>query len=415
MTPLDSFVRSSGVMILTELEILDLTRGGAGLARYQGAVVFIPGTMPGDVVSAKIVKKEKRFWRAQLMSVLRPSQERILPPCSVFNKCGGCSWQHIPYELQFKTKILGISQALSRAKVTLEKTESTHIEEFKAPEPYGYRNRIQVRGDQSGVGYFESGTQNLVVIDRCEIADERINQVLPQVKKEGLEHLLTLKSPEQQTPLFKAEIEVVTQDGESKVKVTYNRRHGANGFRQVNDAQNLKMKKWIAEQVCAENKSNDQDSAKTSYRGEKVLWDLFGGSGNLVEGLQQHFDRTVTVDLVIPEGQSTSQHQFIKSDIASWVKKQKHVKNPSKSAIFSIAVLDPAREGAGDCATDLAQVLLDLGVKKIIAVGCDADSWSRDLSNYQKKGWRVKKLAAFDFFPQTPHIEAIAVLEHFGL
>src|SRR5580704_6655799 len=100
-------------MEILELEITDLARAGAGVARDpSGRVVFVPLTAPGDRVRAQVVDADKRYAQAILLEVLKPSPLRAQAPCTVFGRCGGCQWQHISYELQWKTKRGGVLHAL---------------------------------------------------------------------------------------------------------------------------------------------------------------------------------------------------------------------------------------------------------------------------------------------------------------
>src|SRR5215210_4196095 len=113
------------------LDITDLSRGGAGIGRdSDGRAVFVPLTAPGDRVRARITEEKKRFAHAELLEVLTPSPERQAPRCAVFGRCGGCQWQHLPYELQWRTKVNGVRHALERVQVT----SPVEWEEFPAEE-----------------------------------------------------------------------------------------------------------------------------------------------------------------------------------------------------------------------------------------------------------------------------------------
>src|SRR5690606_5211788 len=105
-------------------------------------------------------------------------------------------------------------------------------------------------------------------------------------------------------------------------------------------------------------------------------------------------------------------YRFYKSDVGRWLqRRQKEFeKGHFKSKGPVEAILDPPREGLGDQSHKIAGALETLGASKLVAVGCDPDSWARDLSRLEKYGWRLERFAAFDLFPQTPHIEAVGIL-----
>src|SRR6476661_4122262 len=112
------------------IQITDLSRSGAGVGRdASGRVVFVPFTAPGDQVRVEIGAEEKNYAEAKLLEVISPSPQRAVPPCPVFGKCGGCEWQHLPYELQWSTKKKGLEHSLKRVGVEFE---GAQWEEFPA-------------------------------------------------------------------------------------------------------------------------------------------------------------------------------------------------------------------------------------------------------------------------------------------
>jgi len=358
------------------LTIHDLARGGAGVAREEsGRAVFIPFTAPGDRVRVEIIEEKKNYAQARLLEVLEPSPMRQKPPCSVFGQCGGCQWQHLPYDFQWKTKVTGLRHALKRAGI-----ETDAWDERPAEQIWEYRNRVQMRGEGGTLGFYEEGTHLIVPVERCEISRPEINEALPALKVEAAK----LKNA------YKLEIEVMP-DGE--VIHAWNSRHAAFGFRQVHDAQNEKLKAWVG----------------ASILGRETLLDLYGGYGNLSLPLVDQMKVVHCVDFSSPTstpgGVSPKMH-FHRSAVAPWLKKFELAKGAKHVSV----ILDPPREGLGGDFEEIACLLKKLKVSEIVAVGCDVDSWVRDVSRFVKNGWKLKKAAALDLFPQTAHVEAIAQL-----
>ena len=122
-----------------EVRIEKLVYGGEGLARHEGQAVFAPFVLPGETVKVEPLERRKKFIRGRLASVTQPSSERIAAECPHFSVCGGCDYQHIPYEAQLRYKSEILRETLSRlGKVIWEGEITTH-----ASPPYGYRNRAQ--------------------------------------------------------------------------------------------------------------------------------------------------------------------------------------------------------------------------------------------------------------------------------
>lgn len=365
-----------------EVQVMDLARGGAGVARdEQGRVVFVPFSAPGDRLKVRVLEESKRYAQGEIIEVLTPSPVRQEPPCPVFGVCGGCQWQHLPYELQWKTKFQGALQALKRVQV--EAPESLDL--IPATQLWEYRNRVQMRGDKGKIGFFRRGSQELVAVDRCAVARPEINRVLEQVQMEGARF----------GGAYKVEIEVLPS---GEVRRIWNSRHAAEGFRQVHDEQNERLKQWVTKEIGACD----------------VLLDLYGGSGNLSFPLVDYAQEIHCVDLSVPKKRpvdAPGHLHFHHSSVFKWVKQ--NASSPPwimQGGQNISAVLDPPREGLGKEFAEIADAVEKLKVQHLVTVGCDPDSWAKDVSRWVRRGWVIQKIMVLDLFPQTPHVEAVASL-----
>lgn len=360
---------------ITTVHITDLSRAGSGVARLEsGEVVFTPFTAPGDVARVEIVERKKNYLHARLVELVKPSPDRVTPPCPVFGVCGGCSWQHLPYEQQFETKRKGLLHALKRSGIA---AENTPIDALPARSAYGYRNRIQLRGDvaRKEIGFYARGSQTLVAIDHCPITDSRINDRLPALREEGFAKF---------DQDFKLEIAV---DESGQVGHAWNQGHAAMGFRQVNDEQNEVLKSWVAE-----------------HTGDaRVLLDLYGGAGNLSRPLKDRFESIHCVDVFVPKSSPIRNLKFHRSGVGEWIARYR-----PEAGSHSV-ILDPPREGLSNDFARIAQALEPLEIRTLILVGCDVDAFVRDSHRLLKAGYRLGRLGVLDLFPQTPHVESLAL------
>src|SRR5208282_2194713 len=145
-----------------DITIEKLIYGGEGLAHHNGSTVFVPFVIPAERVSASPVEQKKKFIRAQVERVLEPSPERAIPPCPHFGVCGGCDYQHIPYEAQLKYKTEILRETLRR----IGRIEWLGEIAAHASPPWGYRNRAQwkirplgdANGSALGIGYFRANS-----------------------------------------------------------------------------------------------------------------------------------------------------------------------------------------------------------------------------------------------------------------
>lgn len=368
------------------LTISDLSRGGAGVGRTEdGQVVFVPYTMPGDTCRIEVVGQEKRYLQGKLIELVVPAAGRLEPPCPVFGRCGGCEWQHIAYPDQWKRKVRGVSEVLTRQGINW----SGSIEEMPAEDPWHYRNRVQLRGrrsaqDQIEVGMLEKGSRTLVPFDSCSIARPELNAAIQN-----------LAPPVSEAEYFKVELEVLEGGA---VRQTWDRPHAAHGFRQVNEVQNLRLRQWVTDALIGE---------QTKQRG--LLLDLYGGCGNLSIPMAAHFERILCIDIgaKIPKEGAPKGWSAVATPVEHWIDGISARSWPQDR----VAVLDPPREGMGRFGPKIAESIFKLRINTLVLVGCDEDAWARDLGFFLRQGARIDRVAALDLFPQTHHVECLARLK----
>jgi len=169
-----------------EVRIEKLVYGGDGLAHFEGQTVFVPLVLPGELVSIAPAAKKKKFVKAKMERVVEPSPERVAAPCPHFGICGGCNYQHIPYDAQIRFKTEIFRETLSRiGRVKWEGAIDTH-----ASPPFGYRNRTQWKIRKTndgaegarGIGYFEAGSTRLCPVDECAILSPRLAETFAKLR-----------------------------------------------------------------------------------------------------------------------------------------------------------------------------------------------------------------------------------------
>jgi 23S rRNA (uracil1939-C5)-methyltransferase len=247
-----------------------------------------------------------------------------------------------------------------------------------AEQVWEYRTRVQARGEKGTLGFLEPRSKRVVPIDSCPIARPEINAVWSAVRQQGL-----FRERE-----YKVELAV---DAHGKVHESWNQKHAsALGFTQIHESQNHKLRAWIA--------------SKLPEGG--VLYDLYGGSGNLSLPIADRYVQTHCVDVGAPRENVdvTKRFRFHRAPVSRWISEFEFSVRPAR------AVLDPPREGLGEDFSRIQEGLKRLGVDACVLVGCDVDAWARDLQRMVKKGWRIAAIGSIDFFPQTHHLESVALL-----
>jgi len=367
--------RSSNEVIELTIDSLSY-HGGRGVGRYEGIVVFVGGTVPEDVVRVRITNKKSRLWEAELVEIVAPSRFRRIPPCPVADRCGGCSWQQVEYAQQTVQKEKILKDSL-RGLVKFGEWETSPF--LAAPEEFFYRNRIQVHFRAGKSGFFAKRTRDLVAIEKCWIADERLNQKLKEVHA-----------------VDGAKVEIALSENGEVLTMAGERDPEAALFAQVNQAQNEKLKQRMIEFISIQ---------------PDWIMDLYAGSGNLTFPLARRFpSKTMTaIELsraAVKRGQDASGDlpglRWEAADVGEGLKRMK------KQNGRGLVVLDPPRTGLSQQVCD---ELLRHSPQQIVYVSCNPSTFARDAEKLVKNGrYRLEKLQGLDMFPQTEHVELIASL-----
>jgi len=342
------------------LEITDVAYGGAGLARHEGRVVFVPFTLPGESVRARIDKVSRGWSQARVLAILVPSPDRVEPPCPLFTRCGGCAYQHIAYPRQLEIKTRQVAEALRR----IGKFPEPPVEPARpSPHEYHYRNRITVHVVPPHIGFRGTDPREMVDVRECLLAEDKVNSALTalRAKKRLRPGPATLRSGSAGT-----------------------------GFRQVNDA--------AAEVLAAVVKELAGDG--------DILVDAYCGAGFFAKKLHGPFTRVVGLDW------DTRSIEAARADAAP--SEEYHTGDAAEllpgilsAAPGAVVLVDPPAQGLAE---DVLATLLSARPPRIVYVSCDPATLARDLGKL-REGYDLQRAVPVDMFPQTASIETVCRLE----
>ncbi len=184
---------------VVELEITDVNDSGEGVGRVDDRVVFVPDTVTGDRVTARLVTVKRQYAYGKLLDILTASAHRVRPSCIVADKCGGCQLQHIDYDYQLTAKENQVIQALKRIGGFAEPPVAAIV---GAKGNFAYRNKVTYPLGYSDVGaikagYYRKGTHQIVNINQCPVQDERLNPLLAEIKHDLADRGWKMYQPEQ--------------------------------------------------------------------------------------------------------------------------------------------------------------------------------------------------------------------------
>jgi len=346
--------------------------GGDGVARTNdGRVVFIRNAARGDVLEVKLTEEHPRSARAEIVEILTASQHRIGPECPFFSECGGCDFRHISYEEELGAKLMRLNDALERiGGISTRAAEILHTGRTA-----GYRNKAVFHSDGSSVGFYRSGSHEVIPIDRCLLLKDDLNDKIKTLKPGGVTTLRSGRNGPDKPP--EEELDGLV--------------FRISGFFQVNTEVALLLCQKVREYAGLTNNG--------------VLIDLYCGVGTLTlfAGRDAGYALGIEHDAGAVEAARFNALQnnlpdieFINADAADW---ETNIKHPD------CLIVDPPRKGL---APGAVRKVLELSPRKIIYVSCDPATLARDLRRLS--GYAVNDICAVDMFPRTANIECCCML-----
>ena len=400
-----------------QLEIL--TYGGDAMGRLpDNRAVFVPFGLPGEKVRVKLVQEKKNFARGEIVEILETSPDRIDAKCKYFSECGGCHYQHLPYEKQTQAKTDILIDQLKR----IGKIEDPPVQKMVAsPNAWNYRNRVQFSLDKDGrLGYQAPSSNAIIPISECHLPQSSINELWPQLEFEpetnidrvslragmGDDMMLVLESETPETPELEIEADIsVTHVYEGNTVVIGGSDHvvmnvldrdfkvSAASFFQVNTAMAGKMVEYLLSNLPVTQSTTLLDV----YCGVGLFSAFFAPNCKTVIGVESsvsscedftvNLDEFDNVELYEGPAEVVIHHLEAKPDIV---------------------LVDPPRAGLDKAVVD---GILKLSPSLIAYVSCDPSTLARDAARLINGGYKLREVTPFDLFPQTYHIESVSIFE----
>jgi len=378
----------------------NLTNLGDGVGRVDGWVVFVPGALPGERITARIWHNAANFSRGDLVRIHQRSPHRVEPRCPLFGTCGGCQYQNLSYAEQLRWKQAQLKDALARLGGVEAEVDPCH----PSPKEWGYRTKLTPHFQPPrGPGEFPIGflhahnARRLVDVPACPIATDAVNAALRKVRAEVRSRAGEFRRGA--TLLLRETKEGVVTDPRASVTETVGGltlRFVAGDFFQNNPSI---LPAFVGHAV---------DLAKAS--GARHLVDAYCGSGLFALSAARHFESVhgveVSEDAVRKAAENAAANRLLNCRFVAGSAEAIFGKLPVKGPETAV-IIDPPRKGCDEAF--LAQ-LDAYAPRRIVYVSCAPDTQARDIRWLAARGWKVLSARPFDLFPQTRHIESIVAL-----
>ncbi len=399
-------------LILSDFEITveKLVYGGEGLGRLDGRAVLTPYVLPGERVHLRALSEKAGLVRGSLLDVVAPAAERVAAPCPYFTVCGGCHYQHAPYDLQLAAKRAILEDQLRRIGKITPPAEIGVV----SGEPWGYRNRVQLHIANGALGYRAARSRKLCPIEQCPIASPAINTAIGTLRE---------MLRDTRWPRFVKSVELFTNETEMQLHVLETERPVAKRFFdwctgkipglvsgpldyaaaghiwRVSYGSFFQVNRFLIDPLV--------ETALTDAVGETAL-DLYAGVGLFSLPLAQRFKSVTAVesgaratgDLRANAERSGLSVQVEQGDAEAYL--------DQLQAAPDLVLVDPPRAGIGP---RMVARLAELRPPRITMVSCDPATLARDLAGLSAAGYGIERMTLMDLFPQTYHLETVCNLK----
>lgn len=400
-----------------DITLTGMAYGGDAFGRdANGRMIFVPFAIPGERIQAEIVETHKRWARARLVKVLKASPERVAPRCRHFTDCGGCHYQHMPYQIQLKSKAEIVRSQLER----LGGFEDPPVETIIASQsPWNTRNHLKFSLTPDGrLGFNAPGSNRVVPIDECHLPEPNLASLWPRL---DLETIQGLKRITLRTGIEGERMLILHGDDDPDVNVTTDLpasvvwlsprgmtvlagegfltidvldrafKVSANSFFQVHTALAGEVVQHVLE-------------ALRFQPGETIL-DLYAGVGLFSAFLAQKGVRVVAVE-ESPVACADFENNLAEFDHVELYEAPVEVALPAIHTHPSAVIIDPPRVGLS---LEAIKQLIKLSSPLLVYVSCDPATLARDGQRLVKAGYQLERCTPIDMFPQTYHIETLSI------
>jgi 23S rRNA (uracil1939-C5)-methyltransferase len=411
-----------------KLTLSGMAHGGSAVGHHAGQTIFVPYAIPGETITARVIRDKGRFAYAEGLNLISESKDRVAPRCPHFGpgKCGGCHWQHIAYAAQLRFKRDVVIDQLTRLG-GFENAEKFVGQTLPSPDPWAYRAHATFHVSPEGkLGFIGTDDQHVFPIEECHILRPELldlfdsleldgitglNRVRLQVGSNSDDRMIALSTQDDLPPAIEsnlpASVNFIFSDNEplnliGATHVNYQIkgrtfRVTAGGFFQVNLPQAEKLVDLVLERL--------------DLKGGETVLDLYAGVGLFTAFIAERAALVTSVESY-PPAVTDADENLADFDNVDLIEGSVEDVLPDLVGAFELldaVVVDPPRTGLDSGALE---EILALNPKKIVYVSCDPATLARDAKALGKAGYRLREVLPIDMFPQTFHIEAVAWFTH---
>jgi 23S rRNA (uracil1939-C5)-methyltransferase len=383
--------------------------GGDGVGRPAGLATFVPFTVDGDEIVAEITERRGRYARAVPREILVPSPHRVEPPCPYYGRCGGCSLQHVRYGHQLVLKERHVADAFIRIGRFPDPPLRPAV---PSPRAFSYRGRAELHlqyggGREPVVGFMERASHDLLDVDRCLLLADSVNEALGRLRRSlgeqtGGPHRRgerLLWSDPDPSCLPGGNLPASSRGRVLRIVRGTVLAVPSRGFFQANELLTDALVDCVLEMAAPAG----TDTVLDAYSGSGLFTRFLAPRAGSVIGIE-HDRAAVACARDNLRAAGFPGVRFFSGDVAEGLRELR----AGGGRRINTAVLDPPRAG---CGPEVMELLAGLESGRVVYVSCDPATQARDARLLAARGYSIEALQPLDMFPQTSHVETVALLE----
>lgn len=449
---------------IIETYVEDISGDGAGIGKVDGMAVFVDGCMPGDKVSARVVKAKKNYAIAELEKTTEYSEDRISPHCPYYAKCGGCTFQEYDYDAQLELKMKQVRDKLVRIGGIDEPIvreiigQKTRDEDGTCYIPFKYRNKGDYPVWNNLVGFYEKKSHKIVDVKECLLQSDAADAITGAVRNNnngeiknvivktafGTGEVMAVLSCKAEPSNLEALIYAMDDaagDAGYSLESVYTRINDkyrcVAGSRTITDEVEIDGRTLKFEISAPSFYQVNTEQMKKLYEkaieyadltGEETVLDIYCGIGTIGLSMIAKAKQVVGIEIVKEAVLDANRNSVINGVINSryiagkaedvitrvadpeYVPKEHSAEEKLKEALNEeklVAVLDPPRAG---CDEALLKTVAEARASRIVYISCDPATLARDIKMLSELGYELEEATPVDMFPWTNHVETVALL-----
>ena len=441
-----------------EMTITHMESMSEGIGSIAGYRIFVPYGLLGEKLTVEIVEADNKSARGKILHILQPSPQRVVPACQLYETCGGCQLQHLSYEGQLEAKHQQVVDAVMRC---CRQKEIKVYPVLGAEEPWNYRNKMQLpvgkKKNEIVLGCFVQGSHEIIDTEDCCIQKQLNNDianvvrdtvkklkisvydedrhvgilryVVGRVSSDNKECMLVLVTAVKELRYAKELVKILRSKLPHLVSVQQNVQTYHNNVIMGRETNLLWGKDTIRDRIGKltfhiSPRSFFQINTKqaevlynkaleyAALTGRETVIDAYCGTGTITLFLARKAQKVYGIEIVKPaifDARKNARENHIKN--VEFIVGDATVVMPSlyhKNVLPDVIVVDPPRSG---CTEAVLKTFASMGPKRIVYISCNPESLARDLAILDKIGYVATKIQPVDMFPQTYHVECVALIE----